>query len=296
MALVLAQFDNGVGAVSVSTRHRIWTDRDAVAAPDGSAVFSVRHSGGSTLVRINKRTGAVTSSWPLRPGLWVSAVAPGGQWVALTDHRGAYVRAQQSATTEIVVVDTRVGRESHRVVLTGDVRPEAFSLDGKRIFALDYRGDHYRVQTIEVATGERYDTNDRDKTVTPEDMRGAAVRGVLSADRTLLATLYRNPGNTKEPAFVHVLDLEYAWSYCADLPRPFGTGPVGSDVIELTRNNTVVVANASSARIAEIHIDAVHTPGDTPVPVAFRGGTLTSTVASYRGITGFAHVIATFPA
>ncbi len=112
---------------------------------------------------------------------------------------------------------------------TGDLRPEAFSVDGQLVFALDYRGDHYRVQTIDLATGDRYDTSDRDKTLPPEDMNGAAVRGVLSADRTLLATLYRNPGDADEPAFVHVLDLQNGWSYCADLPPPFGTGAVGSD-------------------------------------------------------------------
>ena len=43
----------------------------------------------------------------------------------------------------------------------------------------------------------RYDTTDRDKTLEPEDMHGATVRGVLSTDRTLLATLYRNPGRRR---------------------------------------------------------------------------------------------------
>jgi hypothetical protein len=71
---------------------------------------------------------------------------------------------------------------------------------------------------------------------------------------------------------------------------------VGSDVIELTRSNTVEVGTTQSARIAEIHIEAVHTPSEKPVPVAFRTGTLPSTGAPYRAIAGFAHVIATIPA
>ncbi len=184
----------------------------------------------------------------------------------------------------------------HRRALTGDVQPEAFSVDGARMFALDYRGDHYRVQTIELRTGLRYDTSDRNKVVAAEDMRGRAVHGVMSADRTLLATLYRNPGDADEPAFVHVLDLENGWSYCADLPAPFGTGPPGTDAIELTPGDTVIVAATPAQRLAEIHIVAVHTPGTSPVPVTFRAGTIPPPSSAFASMPGFGYVIATLPA
>jgi hypothetical protein len=294
---VLAEFDNGIGAVSAESPLPLWQEPDAVAALDGSAVFSIRHDeGGERLVGIDRRSGVATSSWPLRrSGLSISAVAPAGRWVALTDRRHGY-GSQGRAVTEVVVFDPRAGREVHQMVLTGDVQPEAFSVDGTLLFALDYRGDHYRVQTIELRTGDRYDTSDRDKTVAAEDMHGQSVRGVMSADRTLLATLYRNPGNVHEPAFVHVLDLQHGWSYCADLPQPFGTGPSGTDAIELTPAHTVVVAATKSGRLAEIHIDAVHTPGDTPVPVAFRNGTITPAGTTFLSMPGFDYVIATLPA
>jgi hypothetical protein len=148
------------------------------------------------------------------------------------------------------------------------------------------------VQTVDLSTGRQFDTTDRDKTLSPEDMHGASVRGVMSSDRTLLATLYRNPGNEEEPAFVHVLDLERGWSYCADLPKPFGSGSPGSDVIELTSTNTVVVAANPWSRLAEIHIEEVHTPGDAPVEVDYRKGTVASTGSAFRSTPGFAHVIA----
>jgi len=170
---------------------------------------------------------------------------------------------------------------------------EAFSVDGTLIFALDYRAittsaDH------RVASGERYDTNDRDKVSARRHARLVGPR-VMSADRTLLATLYRNPGDTEEPAFVHVLDLEHGWSYCADLPRPFGTGPAGSDEIELTPSHTVVVATTRSSQIAEIAIEQVHTPGDKPVTVEFRRAAIALDRAPFRSITGFGHVIAALP-
>lgn len=297
--LLLAQFDAAVGVVAADTPAPVWTEPGAVAALDGSAVFSIRagrdNAGGAPvddLVRIDPRRGRVSTSWPLKStGMSISAVAPNGRWIALTNRQRGY-GSQGRASTDAVVFDTRDGTEAKRMHLTGDVQPEAFSVDGRLMFALDYRVDHYRVQTIDLTTGERFDTSDRDKTIPPEDMHGQSVHGVMSKDRTLLATLYRNPGNAKEPAFVHVLDLEHGWSYCADLPQPFGTGPLGTDAIELTRADTVVVAATRFGRLAEVHIDDVHTPGDTPVRLALRDGTVAPPAATLKSMPGFEYVIA----
>jgi hypothetical protein len=295
---LLAQFEHGVGVVTRGSADPVWTDPDAVAALDGSAVFSVRHpsSAGAEadrLVRLDPATGEVTTSWPLpRAAVSISAVSPGGHWVALTDRQPGYGAPQGRTSTTLVVFDAEAGSETHRLTFTGDLQPEAFSVDGRFVFVLDYRGDHYRVQTIFLPSGDRTDTIGRDKTVDREDMQGTSVRGVLSADHTLLATLYRKPNDPEEPAFVHILDLEHTWAYCADLPAPFGTGPPGSDVIELTPAGTVIVAATSASRIAEIHIAEVHQYGTTPVTVDFRDGTPTSTGAAFAGVPGFGHVIA----
>jgi hypothetical protein len=141
---MLAQFDRGIGAVSTASTAPIWFEPGAVAALDGSAVFSSRHDGSAgagRLVRIDPSNGAAAASWPLRSGLSISAVAPGGRWVALTDRRPGY-GSQGRVSTEVVVFDPRAGAEVHRRALAGDVQPEAFSVDGARMFALDYRGDH----------------------------------------------------------------------------------------------------------------------------------------------------------
>jgi hypothetical protein len=246
-------------------------DTPVAAALDGSAAFSIRDG---RLVRIDPDTNAEMASWRLPRGtVSINAVAPGGRWIALTDRPSGYDASQPRASTELVVFDADAGAEAHRIALDGDVLPEAFSVNGKLVFALDYRGDHYRVQTITLATEERVDTSERDKTLEPEDMHGTTVRGVLNADHTLLSTLYRNPGNDKEPAFVHILDLVHGWAYCADLPAPFGTGPPGSDLIELTPADTVVVTATQTSRTAEIHIDEVRRPSPKPVTVEYRDAT-----------------------
>ena len=216
-------------------------------------------------------------------------MAPDGRWVAL---RTANRDTANSPATKLVVFDTTAGAVTHQLLLAGDVEPEAFSVDGALVFALAYHGDFYRVQTIDLATGARNDTSDRDKTSPAEDMHGHAIRGVLSSGRTLLATLYRNPGDEEEPAFVHVLDLEHTWSYCADLPQPFGTGRPGTDVIQLTPSDTVEVGTTEAHRVAEIHIDEVRTPGTKPVTVEFRDGAIASPGADYSSVPGFLYVIA----
>lgn len=291
---LLAQFDDGVGAISESEPATVWHEAAAVAALDGSAVFTVGHDpakDSDRLERLDLRTGAVVSEWPLSTrGLEVDAVAPAGRWVALTDRRAGY-GSQGRTLTKLVVFDPEGGLEVKRIDLIGDVQPEAFSVDGRFVFALNYSPDHYRVQTIEILTGERYDTVDRDKGLPPEDMEGHAVHGVMSADHTLLATLYRNPGDAEEPAFVHVIDLTHGWSYCADLPEPFGTGPQGSDAIELTPNDTVLVAANTAVRLAEIRIDDVRTPVG-PVRVTYRPGTIPPKFPPMKSIAGFAFVIA----
>ncbi|HEV7526048.1 MAG TPA: hypothetical protein VGP92_13845 [Acidimicrobiia bacterium] len=293
--LLLAEFTHGIGAVSAGTPTPVWLDANAVAAADGSSVFSIHldgAGGNDSLVRLDPATGAVRSSWPLADrGLSVSAVAPNGQWIAMTNRRTGY-GDQHRSTTTLVVFDTQLGKDTRRLELKGDVQPEAFSTDGAQVFALDYRGDHYRVQTIALDTQQRYDTSDRDKRLPPEDMHGQPVHGVMGADRTLLATLYRNPGNAKEPAFVHVLDLVHAYSYCADLPAPFGTGAPGTDAIELTSADTVVVAATEAARLAEIRIEDVHQLPDKPVRVSFRSGTISLPDAAFRSMAGFEFVIA----
>jgi hypothetical protein len=121
-------------------------------------------------------------------------------------------------------------------------------------------------------------------------MHGHPIHGVLSADHTMLATLYRDPTSDDQPAFVHVLDLRGGWSFCTDLPAPFGTGAPGTDAIQMTPNDVVEVAATEAHRLADIQIDAVHTQM-TPVPVTYRDGTIAPPPAAFTALPGFEYVI-----
>lgn len=289
--LQLAAFADGVGAVATGRTDPVWHEPGAVAALDGSVVFSIRTdvgNGAPRLVRLDPHTGDERDAWAVPAGLTIAAVAPAGTWIALTDRRPGY-GAQGFAHTTLAVFDTEAGEVSHLLNLTGDVQPEAFSTDGSRVFALQYFRGHYRVRTIAVDGTLVEDTFDRDKTPA-EDMHGHPIHGVLSADHTLLATLYRDPSSDDDPAFVHVLDLSSHWSFCVDLPAPFGTGPLDSDAIQLMPNDVVEVAATQANRVAAVDIDAVHNPL-TPVPVTYRDGTITPPPAEFTAIPGFEYVI-----
>jgi Mrp family chromosome partitioning ATPase len=229
----------------------LWSLPGAVTALDGSAVASAVVGEGRTTAVVNDtRSAASIGTWTIDGELAVSVVAPKGRFVALV----GYVPGQ----TRLVVIDASSGKITDRM-LKGHVRPEAFRVDGTALFALDDRPavnpTYYRVQSIDVATGDRYDVNDRDKAELPEDMTGSSVRAVATSDGTMLATLYRNPGKTPA-AFVHVLNLSLGYTYCADLPAPFGSGAAGTDSIALSPDGASVFVSSAGA-FATIGIDAL---------------------------------------
>ena len=273
------------------TDHVVWSATGAIAAPDGSAVFTTGNDG--TLEELDPRTGATVQTWPVPNGVAPVVVAPDGVVVALSDRPTGYdSETQPRPTTHLVVVGGKSGTISYDLDLFGDVEPEAFSIDHKYLFALDYRGDHYRVQTLDLASGQREDLIDRDKEPA-DDMRGRAVHSVMSSDRLQLATLYINPENTVEPAFVHVLDLNGS-SYCVHLPHEFANGPARSQSIERTSADQVVVRNPAIDRAARFDLAAISAGKEVIVATEPSAGTAPD--APYRTVDDFQALVALLPA
>ena len=229
----------------------LWRLGDARAALDASAIgVALPVPASSTELAVYETaTGRRTGAWILDGEHSLSVVAPGGRWLALTRH---------SATgTELTVAEPATN-SMRRYSLNGEVEPEAFSPDGTMLFILASSGDGtYRVRTLDLATGDQRDTSDRLKTAEPEDMTGLPVHAVLNGE--LLSTLYRDPASVDHPAFVHTLNLATGWSHCADLPAPFGSGPVGSDAIAVSRDGATLYV-ASGGKVASIDVDAVRRP------------------------------------
>jgi hypothetical protein len=309
LALVLT--DDGLSAVPVGTSTPRWSAPGGVAALDGSAVFAATKDDVDTeLIRLDPRTGATRETWALQGPLEVAAVAPGGRWVALVhrpdvdhydDGAGSHAKAPakdaDGLSTRLLVFDGREGAVAYEHELDGDVLPEAFSSDGAKLFTLRFHPDHYRIETVDVATGAQDETLGRNKKGAGE-MHGSVVRAVMSQDGSIVSTLYRNPGDAEHPAFVHVLDVLNGWAHCADLPAPFGTDG-GTDQIFPSGYAVDVVhqdGDAKGAVVANINVDALHNP-DPQTPIAVTVGeaadppTLPDGVAEVDGYRHFITVI-----
>jgi hypothetical protein len=157
---------------------------------------------------------------------------------------------------------------------------------------LDHHGATYRVNTLDLQSGEQYPTIDENKDAVG-DMAGRRVRGVLSADRRLLATLYRASDGPEPGAFVHVLALD-GWTYCVGLPSTFGTGPDGSVVIERHGDDIVVISEHADQR-ARFSLADLVANGSSGVHVDVSAGVGTRLDEAYRGLPGFRSLVAVIP-
>ena len=235
-------------------------------------------------------TGTVTGQWALASDLAPVLVEPGGRQVLLSDRPTGYDSATGSRWSTHLQLrtgeDAAVGADLR---LAGDLEPEAFATsDPTGVFVLDHHGDHYRVQHLDLRTGEHSDVIDRDKNP-GEDMRGRPVHGVLDSRRSMLATLYVNPDDTGEPAFVHVLNLGGS-TYCVELPAAFALGPPRSQSIEITADDVIVVRAPQADLAARFDLRSLAQPDQPPAP-AVTGGAGTPVDAPYRSIPGFVAVI-----
>jgi hypothetical protein len=140
------------------------------------------------------------------------------------------------------------------------------------------------VETLDLTTGEQYPTIDENKDVVG-DMAGRRMKGVLSEDRKLLATLYRTGDESEPGAFVHVLHLE-GWTYCVGLPAGFGSGPDGSVAIERHGDDVVVIAEHTDQR-ARFSIGELVREGLAQLAVEVTDGAGVRADAPYRELPGF---------
>jgi hypothetical protein len=287
--VALLSAESGVVAVEAGTTDVRWSAPGAVAALDGSAVFA---KGSGRLLRLDPATGKQLASWPVDAALDPVVVAPDGDWVALTDHPDYEIGEPPAATTQMLVVAGTSGKVRARFDLAGDIEPEAFSPGGETLVVLEHRGPTYRVNTLDLQTGEQYPTIDENKDVVG-DMAGRRVAGVLSADRMLLATLYQTSDGPEPGAFVHVLNLG-GWTYCVGLPSAFGSGANGSVVVERHGDEVVVVSEHADQR-ATFSLTELAANGSSHLDVVVTPGAGVRADAAYRTVPGFRSLVAVIP-
>jgi hypothetical protein len=204
-----------------------------MASPDRTAVAQVV---GRRLVVIDPATGEPQWEHSIPAERRVRVVAPGARQVALVDGR-ILTPSDARSTTQLTIVDEHGSRE---LALDGNFDPEAFTLDGTDLVAVEYlpatNPDHYEVRLVDLATGRVRPVPDQPEhfpaNAPRPRMRGYARTQVSSSDGRYLYTYYSSDVPINEDhgdmyAFVHVLDLHHEEAYCIDLAQPFGVGADG---------------------------------------------------------------------
>jgi hypothetical protein len=232
----------------------------AVPSSDWSTVFRVAHRNSATRVAAaDPRSGAEVWTEAIRGELAVGSVSRDGQLAALvTSRRTANGYPEGRSSTTIVFAGPASPKPRH-LELAGNYEPEAFSLDRRALFLIQYlpplAPDRYRVRRLDLVSGRADGVFSIDGHL-QTSMRGTARTQVLAPDGKRLYTLYWLAGDTKRGtgrAFIHVLSLDEQWAHCVDLPRFVGSASEQANALALSPDGArLYIADTDSGALAEI--------------------------------------------
>jgi hypothetical protein len=254
--VVVVDTVHGTDVVDTSSGAVLAADAGEVAAPDGSRLYATRRAGAATILRTrDSATGEVVARTTLDGALEIRVASVSGHAVALmrplARSEGTSTElAMPRARTTIVVADPAGTEAPRRYVLDGNYEPEAFSIDDRRLFLIQYLPAEaptaYRVTFLDLRRSKVFEVFGRFKTP-PERMPGVRLEQVYDAASQQLYTLYTNrvgetysgtwdgygssTADADEVSFVHVLNLRDGWAYCAGLPRALWGRPEGEQAL-----------------------------------------------------------------
>lgn len=237
-----------------------------VLSPDGNLIYA--HSGRK--IRLMKRaTGRVIARVTAPPRMELEVASSSGRLLAFgPPSSGSEWRPDGRAKTTIKVVEMGGKERVRTYVLEGNFAVEAFSTDDRELFLLEYMPAkapwHYGLRRLDLGTGKIHQIA-RSKQSAPGEMNGTGRLAVSAPTGRELYTLYTqqgfnythvDPEHAKPDevyAFVHLLNLEGAWTHCIDLPAPFGTGTATAHAMAISDDGArLFVADPSSGGLAVI--------------------------------------------
>ena len=246
--LLFVPTDAGLDLISAASGTVSSSITGGIASFDYSVLASTEPTADGTLVRRMDLAGHDLTRASVSGSVSARVISPSGELVAVTEPtpEGAtpYVPGGRSST-RVVVVDSH-GKE-REYDLRGNFDPEAFSTNDRQLFMIEYipaqAPNRYRVRRLNLAT-RRVLPIGRSKAAAPEQMQGTGRTQVYSPNGNELYTLYtqqREAGHEDEGihgdhAFVHLLNLDGAWTHCIDLPDSFGSGAATASAMAVTPN------------------------------------------------------------
>jgi hypothetical protein len=233
---------------------------------------------GSTLGRIDRRTGRLENSTYLRSGFAMPAVAFDGTPGGLSAGGGTLVlirprvKFPQTSTT-LAIVDGKRLRIRRTLRLRGDFSFDAISPDGRTLYLIEYRSKSdttkYAVRSYDVTherlvPGAIVDSREPD-----EKMTGYPVTRAASAHGRWAYTLY----NGAEHPFVHALDTVHRRAFCVDLAA-LSTDDLVNAHLDLSADGRTLAVRRRGTPLALIdtHTFRVSSPGAAAAPRGQRDG------------------------
>ncbi|HEX7246772.1 MAG TPA: hypothetical protein VF351_01590, partial [Actinomycetota bacterium] len=285
MPVLLATTEVGDVAIDGASGALLAGGPGTVATPGGDTMYRASAvDGGTVVTSLDPRTGATVTSTRLAGDLELAIASVSGAAIALVQPApgapsGSLPGLPVARTiTPIVVADPSGAASPARFRLEGNFEPEAFSIDDERLFLIQYLPAEapavYRVTVLDMATGEVRPVTGRFKTP-PERMPGVRLGQVYDPQTSQMYTLYSNqPGayaqgyehaggdthDWPEETFVHVLNLQKGWAYCAGVPKEMWGGTAREQSLAPSpdgrwlyivdaREGTIAVMNTRSLKV-----------------------------------------------
>ena len=273
-SILLTGRSGTITAFDEADQEVLFRARHGVVSPTGELAFG-RH--GRLVTIVNTTTGRRVGRVRAPEGMSLEVVSADGgsaafssagttdesQWLPPGRHR-----------TSITIVRTNSDRR-RTYDLRGNFGIEGFSTDGRQLFLLEYMPAmnpwHYGLRRLVLKSGDIQEIK-REKQNAPGQMNGTGKLALFSPAGDELYTLYTQQGpnythvdpedvDEKDHdaiyAFVHLLNLDGAWTHCIDLPPPFGTGDVTTHAMAVSADGSrLYVADPSSGGVAVIDPEA----------------------------------------
>lgn len=257
--LLFLQTGTGVAIVETGATSPTFREGDVVPSRDWSTVVrAVTARNETRLEAVNPTSGVESWSMNLSGNLRVKVVSEDGDLVALGPARESFY-SQGRASTKLVIAGKGVP-EPRTIELEGNFEPEAFSIDGRSLFVIEYlparAPSSYQVRRLDLDTGRAVGVYTVDEEL-QQEMGGTARIQATSPDGKRLYTLYTLGGSKGASyAFIHVLSLDELWAHCIDLPPEFANSSESTTALTVSPDGKrLYVANTEAEAVAEVDTD-----------------------------------------
>lgn len=233
---------------------------------DHRTLYTAVPQNGQTVISvINTQTGTTVRSFTIAGTYTTSAysydnavVSSTGQWLALRQYSSA------TNMTTIAFVDTKAGKRTETINLSGDYTLDAISPGGQALYLLQKLYDtpgHYYVRVYDIGNHQLVDTPIVDKEASnpsgDPNMSGTAITRQMLADGTQAFTLYIDARHNL--AFIHVLPLndqvQPPIARCIDLPTSKDVNLLRYYTLALSKDgSTLYAANGALGVVVNIKL------------------------------------------